>query len=152
MKLPMTGGCQCGAIRYEIRAAPLTLYACHCTECQKQSSSAFGMSLSVPSKAFAITSGTPQHWQRPADSGRTVDCYFCGACGVRLYHAGSGKPDWLNVKPGTLGDTGWLHPVGHLWTRSAQGWVPFSDDALVYAEQPDDMADLRRRWRDKHPD
>ena len=152
MKLPMTGGCQCGEIRYEIRAQPLTLYACHCTECQKQSSSAFGMSLSVPLQAFAVTRGTPQQWQRPADSGRTVDCYFCGTCGVRLYHAGSGGSDWLNVKPGTLDDIGWLRPVGHLWTRSAQGWVRFDDGTLVYAEQPDDMADLWRRWRDEYPD
>jgi len=152
MKRPLTGGCQCGAVRYEIRAAPITLYACHCTECQKQSSSAFGMSLSVPSSGFSITGGAPRHWQRPSDSGRTVDCHFCDACGTRIYHSGSGKADWLNVKPGTLDDTGWLQPIGHLWTRSAQGWVSFGDDTLVYDGQPEDMTELRRRWRALHPD
>ncbi len=146
MKLPLTGGCQCGAIRYEVRARPLTLYACHCGECQKQSSSAFGMSLSVPAASFAITAGSPRHWQRPADSGGTVHCYFCGTCGVRLYHTGSGGNTWLNVKPGTLDETRWLRPVGHLWADSAQGWVAFGDDTLVYPGQPDDMADLWRRW------
>ena len=45
--LPLEGGCQCGAVRYAISAAPLTLYCCHCTECQAQSSSAFGMSMLV---------------------------------------------------------------------------------------------------------
>ena len=43
----LTGGCQCGAVRYAISAAPLRLIACHCRECQKQSASAFGMSLAA---------------------------------------------------------------------------------------------------------
>ena len=43
MKLPQSGGCQCGAIRYEITGPPAAVYACHCTECQKQSGSAFAM-------------------------------------------------------------------------------------------------------------
>ena len=37
------GGCQCGAIRYQLLRAPVALYACHCRDCQKQSSSAFGL-------------------------------------------------------------------------------------------------------------
>jgi len=41
----LTGGCQCGAVRYAVAAEPLRLYVCHCRECQKQSGSAFGMSL-----------------------------------------------------------------------------------------------------------
>jgi len=40
-----TGGCQCGSIRYELIGTPQMLYVCHCTDCQHQSSSAFGMSL-----------------------------------------------------------------------------------------------------------
>ena len=44
-----TGGCQCGAIRYEISSPPVELYVCHCRECQKQSSSAFGISANLMS-------------------------------------------------------------------------------------------------------
>ena len=46
-----TGGCQCGAVRYAIGGAPLALYVCHCRECQKQSASAFGISLEVAPSA-----------------------------------------------------------------------------------------------------
>jgi hypothetical protein len=81
-----TGGCQCRQIRYEIRAEPLTLYLCHCQECQKQSSSAFGMSLTVPRDAVVIIQGQPKAWTRKADSGREVTCLFCGDCGTRLFH------------------------------------------------------------------
>ncbi len=54
MSASYTGGCQCGQVRYEIRAEPLTLYLCHCKECQQQSSSAFGMSLTVSTDAVVI--------------------------------------------------------------------------------------------------
>jgi hypothetical protein len=37
LKLPLTGQCQCGQVRYEIRAEPVAVWACHCTECQRQS-------------------------------------------------------------------------------------------------------------------
>jgi hypothetical protein len=60
LRLPQAGGCQCGAVRYEIAAAPLTLYACHCAECQRQSGSAFGLSMPVPAGAVRITAGEPR--------------------------------------------------------------------------------------------
>ena len=46
MKLPQTGGCQCGKIRYEITEAPQQVYACHCRDCQRLTSSAFSMGVS----------------------------------------------------------------------------------------------------------
>jgi len=54
MRLPLTGGCQCGTVRYQITAAPLAVYVCHCTECQRQSGSAFALSLAVPRDALAV--------------------------------------------------------------------------------------------------
>ena len=86
------GGCQCGALRYEITAAPLVLYLCHCSECQTQSGSAFGMSLAVPSEAFSMRSGTPKTWARSSASGYGVDCAFCADCGVRIFHRPERKP------------------------------------------------------------
>ena len=109
---PITGGCQCGAVRYELSADPLGLYACHCTECQKQSSSAFGMSMPVARDGFRVVKGEPKTWVRASDSGRTVTCHFCGDCGTRLFHERA--PGFLNVKAGTLDDTSGLRPVGNL--------------------------------------
>jgi hypothetical protein len=52
MKLPQTGGCQCGNIRYEITEAPRLVYTCHCTDCQRLTSSAFSMGVVVAETAF----------------------------------------------------------------------------------------------------
>ena len=57
---PLFGGCQCGAIRYELSHGPLQLYVCHCTECRKQSASAFGISFIVPQTALRLTQGEPR--------------------------------------------------------------------------------------------
>jgi hypothetical protein len=56
MSSPKDGGCQCGKVRYRLDGEPLALTMCHCTECQRQSGSAFGMSLGVASDSFRLLS------------------------------------------------------------------------------------------------
>ena len=68
------GGCQCGALRYRVNGEPIALAVCHCRECQRQSGSAFGMSLVVPKDSFQLLSGEPKTFTRTADSGRSVVC------------------------------------------------------------------------------
>jgi hypothetical protein len=150
MRLPITGGCQCGAVRYAIATAPLTVYACHCTDCQRQSGSAFALSLIAPRDAVRITEGTPAVWERPGShtaSGAPADCLFCLECGARLYNVPSRNRAIAVVKPGTLDDTSWLKPVGHIWTKSAQPWVTFAAGTLLYEAQPPDLAALSEAWQ-----
>jgi len=52
MKLPQTGGCQCGKIRYRITEEPQLVYTCHCTDCQRLTSSAFSMGIVRPRAGF----------------------------------------------------------------------------------------------------
>ncbi|MEM7443270.1 MAG: GFA family protein [Pseudomonadota bacterium] len=144
-----TGGCQCGALRYEITEEPIVLYLCHCSECQTQSGSAFGMSLTVPHSGFRMTSGKPKTWRRSSASGRTVECAFCPDCGSRIYHQPERVGDTLNIKPGTLDDTSWLDPAGELWTDSAQPWIRFDDGRIRMATQPNDFTQIRDAWRRK---
>ncbi|HWV55673.1 GFA family protein [Pseudorhodoplanes sp.] len=149
MKLPLTGGCQCGALRYEIRAEPLSVYVCHCTECQRQSGAAFGMSLMVPRPALIYVRGTPRRWKRKADSGRSIESDMCEVCGVRPVNHPSANDKISVVKPGTLDDTSWLHPVGHIWTRSAQPWVTIADGSVIHDGHPADVSGLIEAWK-KH--
>ena len=68
MPAPYTGGCQCGNVRYTLKGEPLRLYACHCTACQQQSGSAFGMSMIMDKKSVEIK-GELKSFVRTADSG-----------------------------------------------------------------------------------
>lgn len=137
------GGCQCGAVRYRITGAPPMVYVCHCRECQKQSASAFGMSLAVRRDAFGIE-GRVDSWERATDLGTRTRCWFCPACGSRVYHQSSATAESLTVKAGSLDDTSWLRPAGHIWVSRKQPWVALDPGLPAHLTQPDDLA----AWRD----
>ena len=149
IELPLKGGCQCNSIRYEVTVLPKTLYACYCMECQRQSSAGFGMSMPVERVGFRLTNGQPGIWKRSAASGRVVGCAFCSQCGTRLYHAPERNQAIVNIKPGTLDDTSWIAPVGHLWVASAQSWIKIPQGELIYSGQPESFDDLFQVWRER---
>jgi len=131
-----TGGCQCGAVRYEVTGAPRQLVACHCTDCQRQSGSAFGMTMVVDEADFRLLQGDLKTFRSESDAGRAKLGAFCPDCGTRIYH----KPEWrkgtVSVKPGTLDDTRGLKPTVHLWTDSRQPWVTIPDGVKAFEKQP----------------
>lgn len=135
MKLPQTGGCQCGKCRYEITAAPIMVYTCHCTACQHVTGSAFSMALLVETAAFKLTGIELEPIHRTADSGRTVTRLVCPECGSWVGNAA--RPDDQRVRAGTLDDTSWLRPTLHFWTRSKQPWVVLPEADQIFETQPD---------------
>jgi hypothetical protein len=122
MPAPYTGGCQCGAVRYVLTAEPIRTVACHCKECQRQSGSAFGMSMIVPEKSLTVT-GPTKRFTRLADSGNQNTGVFCPECGVRIYQIPQHIKDALVLRPGTLDDTSWVRPSHFVWMKSGQSWV-----------------------------
>jgi hypothetical protein len=137
MPAPYKGGCQCGAVRFEISAEPLTAYVCHCITCQKQSGSAFGMAIVVPTDAIAVLEGGTSTFIKTADSGRESDCVFCPKCGNRLFHHIKADAAMSMVKTGLLDDASDIIPVAHLWTSRALNWVTIPNDVLIFEGQPE---------------
>ena len=130
-----TGGCQCGQIRYMLKKRPEVIYCCHCTEYQKQTSSAFGISVRVEASALSIE-GNCDSFERQSASGVAV-CEFCPSCGTRLFHRRPTYADKLNIKGGSFDDTSWINPAGHIWTVSKQTWLALPEHALAYDRQPE---------------
>ncbi len=143
------GGCQCGAVRYSVRAKRLVTYACHCLECQKQAASSFALSVPVMRENFEMT-GPTEIYTRPTDSGTHTNCCFCKNCGTRLYHQSESATEIITLKGGTLDDTSNLTPVAHLWTKRKQDWIQLNKDADRFETQPADL----KTWREsllRHP-
>ena len=140
----ITGGCQCGAVRYALKHGPYKIYACHCLECQKQSAAAFGLSMPLRFEDLALEGETAEY-VRPTDSGSRTRCSFCPQCGTRLYHRSDACPEIVTMKPGTLDDTAGINPVAHIWTCRKQPWVILDDDLPAYSTQPPDLW----KWRDE---
>jgi len=150
--LPMTGGCSCGAIRYEITIFPLLLYTCNCTNCQLASGSAFALNMPIATKGFRIVKGQPKGWHHESPSGVPVIAWFCGECGARIYGERSGRPDSINLRAGSLDGTAWLVPAGHLFMKSKQSWVEPAAGAECFETQPSDFRPLAKKWQAMWPE
>ncbi|MGD9512321.1 MAG: GFA family protein [Geminicoccaceae bacterium] len=130
-----TGRCQCGAATYTVTAEPEAVYVCHCRECQKQSGSAFGVSVAVPKADFRLERGEVRVWSRGTDSGRVLHCHFCAVCGSRLWHEDPGR-DVLTVKGGSLDRPADLRSAIHIWTSRKLPGIVIPADAVQFPEEP----------------
>jgi hypothetical protein len=149
---PQHGGCLCGDTRYSLAEDPITVYVCHCTDCQRQSGASFAVSMLVPNEALEIIQGRPGEYSLELPDGRRRQSNFCTRCSTRLW-GGSSAPGIAVLEPGTLDDTSWFRPIGHIWTRSAQPWLHIPADTLNFDEQPqgEERLALVRAWKERTP-
>ena len=130
----VTGGCLCGAIRYEVTGDIGAAGYCHCADCRRVSGSAFGVSVRVAAAAFHIISGTPRSFTKAGDSGRPVARHFCGDCGSPLFTLPPLHPDVVFIKAGSLDDPSVVRPERQAWTRSRVDWAEI-DPAITSYEK-----------------
>ena len=144
MRRILEGGCQCGSVRYRYEGEVLFIFVCHCTECQKQSGSAFGMGLWIQASGLQRLSGTLRSWTRRLPAGEDMICEFCEECGTRVFHISEGyrAAGMLSIKPGTLDDTSWIQPYAHIWRTRAQPWMIFKPGTVLYERSPPSLASL----------
>ncbi|GGF16042.1 hypothetical protein GCM10011321_04920 [Youhaiella tibetensis] len=147
---PQQGGCQCGAVRYELTEPPLGVYNCHCTDCQKMTGAAFGISMPVKTSAFRHLAGELTFYEKVADSGRHVRLVACAKCGTRVWNDPVAAPDMKVVRPGTLDDPSWAVPVGNVWTSSRMPWVEIDPDMVNFEAQPPSREPLYEAWAALH--
>ena len=148
MPAPYLGRCACGAVRYRVNAEPVTLYACHCTDCQRRTGSAFGLSMIVPRESVVLESGTLVDLKATMPDGRVSHNKACSACSIRLWGEPAKLPQFIIIRPGTLEDTSWIRPVAHIWTRSAQPGTVFEPGAVKF-EQNAPPGELARLWKER---
>ena len=149
MKLPyfpVEGGCQCGAVRYRLKAAPLGVYSCHCKDCQRFSGTTHSMSMVVRVEDAELIAGELAGFDKAADSGRTVRMLGCIACGTKIWNEPLSARHLLILKPGTLDDMSWAKPIGNIWTESRAPWITIDDTLVNFPRQPPDRQPLYDAW------
>jgi hypothetical protein len=122
MSEAMTGGCLCGAVRYEAAGKSLFSLQCHCRDCQRASGTAYVAAIRMPAAGFRITHGVPKGYTAKSDAGNAVTRYFCGDCGSPLYIRVASRPDIVGLRVGTLDDPGGFRAEADIFVRSAQPW------------------------------
>ncbi len=142
------GSCECQSVQYQLRGKPLTCYACHCTDCQTSSGSAFGLSMIVAEKDVEVLKGSLSI--NIVDmNGVKVNKHYCSDCSTVLWFSADEFPGMLALKPGTFEDTSWFEPIAHLWLRSKQNWIVLDSTTRQYEKQPE-ISELVGLWAEKY--
>jgi hypothetical protein len=122
LTIPQEGGCRCGQVRLKISAAPIITMACHCTGCQKMSSSAFSLSAAIPAEGFEVIAGEPVIGGL---HGATRH-YFCPHCLTWMFTRPEGMDWFVNLRSTMLDDTSGVAPFVETFTSEKLPWVATS--------------------------
>lgn len=144
MSEAFTGGCLCGAVRYRVAGGrQLPVYACHCTDCQTRSSSAFAMQQGIVAEDLTVEGETEEsHTRLP--SGAAVRVYSCASCQTRIYTISDGRPHIASLRAGTRDDSALLVPELHFWVKSKQPWIAIPEGVPSIETQPSSFSELNR--------
>jgi len=123
---PITGGCKCGAIRYESSEAPLFSGICCCRNCQYMTGTGQNPLIGVPNAGFRVTKGEPRFYEVIGDSGKPVRHAFCADCGTPLFGQPTIAP-FTGIKVGSLDDPSIFKPGAVLYVSLAHTWVELPD-------------------------
>lgn len=136
MKGELVGGCLCGAVRYVLRAGfRLNPYACHCTDCQSRTGTAFSEHMLFAQADIAV-SGELDCGEYRQPSGTQSRVYGCAKCKARIYAVNDSRAGMASLRCGTLDRSAELVPVAHVWVNSKQPWIGLPEGAKTMAEQP----------------
>ena len=128
-----------------MKGAAKFTFACHCTDCQTLTASAFSLGMVVDEDQLELLAGTPQTWFKTGSSGEPAINARCSVCSTWIYTKPQSKPGMLVLRPSSLDDHHWFRPVAQIYTRSALSWalmpVQFS-----FAEEFDDPAPIAKAY------
>jgi hypothetical protein len=124
----ISGGCGCGAVRFEITEPFVSAFYCHCTRCQRRTGTAAAASARVRPGSFRIVAGE-EHLRSWSPEGG-FDKVFCDLCGSALLAQSPDDPDVVAVRLGAVdGDPG-IRPAWRQFVAYAAPWEPLPDDGL----------------------
>jgi len=126
----MTGGCMCGAVRYELKSAPFDCGWCHCRTCQLSSGTPAQAFASIKRGDWVVTSGADL--LRSVRSSSFGQRSFCAQCGTPLYVTVQHQPETLDFSVVTLDDPDAVPPEFHIFWGSRIDWFNPGDDLPKY--------------------
>jgi hypothetical protein len=151
MMLNVTGGCQCGAVRYTADVITDNAHICHCRMCQKAVGNFFAALVGAPKTGFTWTRGEPSTFR----SSEHVERGFCADCGTPLFYHGIGG-DRISVTIGSLDHPERLKPCSQDSVESRMPWfaelVSVPDSGRTEDLDPPDRVAAIKATNRQHPD
>ena len=131
----ISGGCLCGAVRYQTAAEPITTRFCWCRVCQFFAAGNAAVSVCFPSAGMSIV-GEPRDFVSIADSGNRMHRRFCPTCGTHMFSEAESRPHLIFVRAGTLDDPEVARPAATIWTAKAPSWACIDESLPRFEGQP----------------
>ena len=125
LKADATGGCLCGAIRYEVEKGSVSESGyCHCRTCQRQSGAPVVAFFAVAPERFCYVKGSPSPYRASDFASRE----FCSACGTYLVFREDDAAATVSVNTASLDDASLIPPLYHIYCESRIDWFETADD------------------------
>jgi hypothetical protein len=131
--MAVTGGCNCGAVRFEVTTPLYSSTYCHCTRCQRRTGTAASANARAAADSFRILQGEDRlrSWQPETGAAK----FFCGDCGSALFSRNADDNSFVGVRLGVIdGDPG-IRPSSHQFVAYAAAWEPLPEDGLPRHEE-----------------
>jgi hypothetical protein len=117
-----SGGCLCGAVRYEVRGALRPIIMCHCTQCRRMTGHFMAATAARHADFRVVTDGGLKWFAASQEAQRG----FCAHCGSTLFWQGVGR-DYLSIAAGTLDDSSGLEVAGHIFVADKGSYYEIAD-------------------------
>jgi len=135
----ISGGCLCGAVRYQTAAEPITTRLCWCRVCQFIAAGNAAVGVCLPTAGMSIV-GETRDFASVADSGNRMHRRFCPTCGIHLFSEAEQRPHLIFVRAGTLDDPELARPAAVIWTARAPSWACIDERLPGWEGQPPPVA------------
>jgi hypothetical protein len=136
MSEPYSGGCACGAIRYETSSEPVVETHCQCRDCQRRSGTGHASYLVFAPRADVRITGATTTWRVAGDSGNEKIHAFCPTCGTPVSLAFSAMPDLIAIHAASLDDPSRFKPRAVTYNARAYAWDPMDPGLQVFPTMP----------------
>lgn len=131
--MKLTGGCHCGAIRYEVEGEPLTHALCHCSDCRRHSGAPMVGWTMYPHEAIKITKGTPKTYESSQHGRRQ----FCPDCGTGLFYSNASVlPGLIDVQSATYDEPDAIPVQIHIQVAERISWMEHAHELPKYVRYP----------------
>jgi hypothetical protein len=131
----LTGGCLCGALRYEARGAPLYAGHCYCADCRKASGSGFLPYMGFARAAISFTGASRAFAVRAANGNQAVR-NFCPVCGSLVFGGPRDSAAEFTLYAGSLDDPSQFEPTAAIFTQDRPAWAVLPGHLRAYAQLP----------------
>ena len=130
-----SGGCVCGAIRYECNADPVMMFKCHCRDCQHVSGGGYCAVLLFSRNDLRIVKGEISQFATRSIAGGENVRGFCATCGSRL--SGGKSPQTVGILAGSLDDPSLFRPTMDIHVADAQHWDLLDPETRKFEGYPE---------------